>query len=371
MIPTTADPNSDRSRPVTVAMLLQNLEYGGTQRYVVNLVSRLDRRLIQPEVWVLEGIKDMAPLIEAAGVPIVWLSQTAGVTPASLWRLLTRLLRCPPDVLYTLTTVPNIWGRIFGRLTGVPAIISSCRTWVPRQLERFLWPFSHRLICNSAVLKESMIKRFGVAPERVVVIPNGVDTEYFQPAWNLRAPEPTILYLGRLHPAKDPLTMLKAFRIVIQCRPEARLDLVGYGPLQDQVASFLATNGLRQKVNCTPGTEDVRSFLARAWVLALPSAWEGSPNVVLEAMAMGVPVVATKVAGVPELVDDSRTGLLVPPRQPEALARSLLEVLDHDDRRRAMGQAAKEAIQTKHDLNLTVRQTAEVILDVAQRRNVF
>ncbi|MEW6265745.1 MAG: glycosyltransferase family 4 protein [Thermodesulfobacteriota bacterium] len=355
------------SPPLKLAVLLQNLEYGGTQRYVIDLLTRINRDRIAPEVWVMEGVTDMAGPLTAAGVPIVWLARSSWVTPWALGRLFLKLVRRPPGVLYTLTTVPNIWGRLLGRLVGTPAIISSYRTLLPRQFERWLWPVSRRIICNAQRLKETMIERFGVDSARIEVIPNAVDTSFFQPDEGPKADRPTLLYLGRLHESKDPITLLQAFRLVSDRLPGARLEMVGYGPLLPRVRAFLKASGLEDRVAVTPGVEDVRPFLARAWALVLSSAWEGSPNVIIEAMAAGLPVAATRVGGVEELVQDGRTGLLVPPGDSPRLAEALLAILKNQPLREDLGRAGRAWVLANHSLEAMVRRTEQVILSAARR----
>ncbi len=129
-------------KQVKLAVLLQDLEFGGTQRYAVNLLKHLDRGLFEPELWVLRGGDDMLPLARATGSEIVRFSQASWVDAKALAGLFLRLTRSTPDVLYTLTVVPNIWGRLFGCIARVPAIVTSLRNGIARQHERWLWRLS-------------------------------------------------------------------------------------------------------------------------------------------------------------------------------------------------------------------------------------
>ncbi len=354
-------------KPIRLVVLLQDLEFGGTQRYAIHLLKNLDRTLFSPELWVLRGGDGLVPLARETGVDITWLSQASEVGPKAIFSLLVRLIRQRPPLLYTLTVVPNIWGRIFGKITGLPAIVSGYRALRPKQYERWLWPISRRIICNAQALKKTMIQNLGVKPERIAVIPNGVDTSCFHPNPKRRSPEPTVLYIGRLVNDKDPMTLLEAFSLVVEKLPKARLDMVGDGGLKDKAEAFIRSRSLEGRVVLHPGQADVRPFMEKAWVFTLASAREGSPNVVLEAMAAGLPVAATRVGGVPELVTDRQTGLLTEPGDPQSLAQAMLALLENESKREAMGRQARKRIQSFHSPEKMARETEAVLLDAVEK----
>ena len=191
------------SELIRLVVLLQDLEFGGTQRYAVHLLNRLDRDRFAPELWVLRGGDEMAPLLSTTGVPIVWLSKSSWVGPRALFNLGWMLVTSRPQILYTLTVVPNIWGRLFGALTKVPIIVSSYRNAIAKQHEKWLWRLSSSIICNAIAMKNILVEQFSVNPDLVTVIPNAVDTDYFSPDTSQRDFRPTILYAGRLILAID------------------------------------------------------------------------------------------------------------------------------------------------------------------------
>jgi len=352
--------------PIRIAVLLQDLEFGGTQRYAIHLLRFMDRKVLSPELWVLRKGDDMVPTASETGVRIVHLSRSSWVSPWALTRLAWKLLRHRPDVLYTLTVVPNIWGRIFGRITGVPVIISGYRSLFPKQHERWLWRLANRIICNAETLKDVMVKRFSVNPDRITVIPNAVDPAAFQPSQKGKAPEPTVLSVGRLVKDKDPLNLIEGFGIVAEKVPNALFRIIGNGPLKAEVEARIKALSLGSRIELLPGTSNLVPHLAGAWVFTLASAMEASPNVILEAMSMGLPVVATRVGGIPELVQDGKTGILVKPGDPEDLAAALLTVLTDESRRQAMGMSARKRVLENHSLERMVRRTEQVIMEAVQ-----
>ncbi len=357
-----ADKRVDRL-PVKLVLLLQDLEFGGTQRYGFSLLRHLDRSRFSPRLWVLRGGGEPVPRDHLCGFPVVRMSHARRVGPRAVLRVASHLVRCRPDILYTLTVVPNIWGRILGRAAGVPVIVSGYRSLLPRQKERWLWPLSRRIICNARVLEGIMVRRFRVDPNRVVVIPNAVDTARFSPGQEERTPFPSVLYVGRLVDEKDPLTLLRAFRIVSGRHPDARLTLVGNGRLRPKVEKAIRSFSLQSRVACLRGTGDILPHLRKAWIFALPSRREASPHVVMEAMAAGLPVVATRVGGVPELVEDGRTGFLVRPGRPAELASAMEEILIDGRKRREMGFNARREMLSRPTPEEMVRKTEAVFME--------
>jgi glycosyltransferase involved in cell wall biosynthesis len=217
-----------------------------------------------------------------------------------------------------------------GRLAGVPWIIGNCRGGAGprRQHERWLWPLADHVICNSAALKTELSNHYRVPPARLTVIHNGVDLNYFQPRALASPPDPArVLTVARLVPDKDQQTLIQAFRLVAGDHPGAELWLVGDGPAEKALRQLAADSLPPGKVRFFPGQVDPRPFFQQADLFVLSSVHEAFPNVVLEAMAMGLPVVATRVGGVAELVVPGETGWLVPPRDPAALAAAISQLL--------------------------------------------
>ncbi len=351
--------------PFHTVLLLQDLEFGGTQRYAVQLLKHLDRTLFSPELWVLRGGKDMLPIAEEANVKVVFLSLSPRVGPRAITHLFWRLIRYPPDILYTLTGVPNIWGRPFGTIARVPVIISSWRGLVAKQWESILWPLSTRIVCNAHALKGVIVRLHSVDPSRIAVVTNAVRADYFCPGNGDKAAEPTVLYVGRLAPEKDLLTLLEGFRLARETIPNARLDIVGNGSLKPKLEDFILRNSLETAVRLLPGRRDIRPLLHRAWVFAMTSIREASPNVILEAMATELPVVGTRVGGIPELIQDGDTGIVVELANPNAFAKALTCLLDDEDMRRSMGRRGRERVLAFHTMERMIEQTQQVIIEAA------
>ncbi len=353
---------SNISPPYKLVIVLQDLEFGGTQRYAVNLLKHMDRSLFDPELWVLRGGMDMAPLVEQTGTPVRWFSRNSWVTPFALYRFFCALLRNKPTFLYPLTVVPNIWARIFGALLRVPVIISSYRNLFANQYERLLWPLSTHIICNAEAIREKLVKKHGVQENRISVVANGVDTGFFTPDSTQVFTSPTILYAGRLVKQKDPMMLLEAFYLIHQVMPDARLLIVGNGALRVQLDQFIKRHSFEKHVSLISGTVDIKKYMQQASIFLLPSLYEGSPNILIEAMACGLPVVATRTSGIPELIEHGVNGYLVPTGDSKAMAELSIRLLRDNNLRDDMAIQARNRVVKHHKLEQCVQLTETILL---------
>ncbi len=346
--------NSSASRiPARLVFLLQDLKFGGTQRQTLELARLLKGGRFRVEVWLLAGGDDLVPLARSFEVPLVWLSRREHPGPAALVQLWRRLRQGGVDLLALLTVVPNIWGRLLGRLARVPVIVGNCRGGAApqRQQERWLWPLAHRIICNSAALQKTLMNHHGVPGHRLTVIPNGVDAAFYRPAAAEPGGPPVLLCVARMVLEKDHDTLLRAFALATGTHPRAELWLVGEGPRLEAVQNLAQQLLPAGRVRVLPGQADLRPLFQRASVFVLSSVAEAMPNVVLEAMAAGLPVVATRVGGIPEMVVPGQTGWLTPPGEAAALAAALSQVLENAATRRRFGRAGRERVLGEFSLD--------------------
>lgn len=347
-----------RGVPARVVLLLEELNFGGTQRQVLELGSHLDPSRFSVEIWLLTAGNDMASLAQERNVPVRHLTDANWVNPSSLG-VLWRLLRSNrTDILVLLTVIPNIWGRLLGRLAKVPVVVATCRqSGGPlRQHDWLLWPLADHHVVNAEDLRTQLTRDFGVPRCRITVIPNGVDTDFFHPAPNPRKGQrKSVLCPARLHPDKDHKTLIAAFKHVAAEHPEVELRIVGNGPHRDIINELVAASGLARKISLIPGQKDLRPYFWDSDLTVLSSIHEGLPNVILEAMACGLPVVATHVSGLPELVEHGKTGLLVPPQNPAALAAAISCLLDDEKLRESFGRSGRETAVVKYSIQSMVK----------------
>jgi glycosyltransferase involved in cell wall biosynthesis len=332
-------------------------------------LQNLDRKLFAPELWMLRGGEDMVPHALEAGVKLSWMSKSPTIVwPHALARLASMLIRERPQILYTMTVVPNIWGRLFAPLAQIPVVISSYRDLHPNQYELLMWRLSTRIICNAHTLKEELKRRAFADPNRVFVVPNAVDAEFFAPNNASKAAEPTVVFAGRLARVKDPLNLIEAFKLVIEKVPDARLEILGNGSLRQKIKNTIRNCSLCSSIEVVEGQLDIRPALSRAWVFVMPSRREAAPNAVLEAMSAGLPVVGTRVGGLPELIEDGVTGITVKPRDPRALADALITLLENESLRRSMGREGREKVLASYTIDRMIADTQRVMIEALNER---
>jgi glycosyltransferase involved in cell wall biosynthesis len=270
-------------------------------------------------------------------------------------RLVDLLKDWRPQLLTSFMYHANLLGRLAGRWAGVPVIVTSIRSerngsasrdWLMRLTN---W-MDHCCTTNSQQVADSLRKRGLLSTGKVRVIPNGVDIAALSaPAdarWRVRVElglmptEFVWLAIGRLLPQKDYPSLLQAFHPLVD--GAVRLLVAGRGPLLDELQRQTRQLGIASQVTFLGVRDDIAELLAASDGFVLSSAWEGMPNVVMEALAAGRPVVATRVGGVSELVENGKSGFLVPPGDPTALSQ-------------AMRQLMRLSAEHRHQLGLTGR----------------
>ncbi|CAM2059692.1 Glycosyl transferase, group 1 [Desulfovibrionales bacterium] len=339
---------SSTIQPTHVVLLVQNLLFGGSQRQALELAGRIDRKHFSVEVWALTSGEDLIPLAKQYGVSVRWLSRRTRVGPQSLWNLWHALKSERPDVLVLFTAVPNTWGRLLGRLARVQWIVATVRGGRASYLqhERWLWRLADYHLCNSMDLKDVLTTDCSVPTGRIGVVHNGVDLKLYRPPTKPQpAGPPVAICVARLVPDKDHATLLTAFARVITKLPRAQLRLVGNGPLEKKLKQQANDLGIAGQVNFLPGQLDVAPLLADAHCFVLSSIREGLPNVILEAMAIGLPIAATAVGGVPELVAHGQTGLLASAGDPTGLAKIMIILLANSVLRERYGHAGRIKVE--------------------------
>ena len=364
--PTTAQ--IDDQAKIPLFHLITELDIGGAQKALLHLLTHLDRDRFSPTVICLyNGDKAVAQEIRALSIPVIDLGMTAKWRLDAFWRLYRLLRRERPTILHTWMFHANIPGRVLGRLTGIPIVVSSERTmgqesrWRYR-LNRLTDPLTDRVVCVSRLVADFAVAEVGIPRHKTIVIPNGIDAQAFEhlPAkrqvradLGLSLDSTLIGTVARLNPVKRLDVLLQATASM----DDAHAVIVGAGPERERLEALSRRLGLADRVHFVGQQNNVPEWLAAMDIFVLTSDWEGMSNAILEAMAAGLPVVATAVGGTPEVVVDGVTGLLVPPRDPDALAEAITRLLRDPDLRRKMGRAGRERVQQHFSVERMVQQT--------------
>ncbi|MBQ7607816.1 MAG: glycosyltransferase family 4 protein [Desulfovibrionaceae bacterium] len=329
-----------------ILFCMEDLCFGGTQRQTVSLALRLDRSRFAPAFLVCTGPTDLDANILDAGLPIRYLASGRQISPVFFATMPFALVKEKPDLIVPCTAIPNIWARLWGKALSIP-VLGTCRGGggPTRQHERFLWRLTAHMVTNTEALRDDLEAR-GVPRTHVTVIQNGIDTETFRSKDTPSMRQPILLCVARLAKDKDHITLFKAFELVAQRVPDARLHVVGDGPEEKNLKDYAAAHPYLP-IHFFPGTDNVQPHYAQARLLALSSVREGQPNVLLEAMSNSLPVCATAVGGIPALITHELTGLLSPAHDSVALADNLIRLLSHPDEGDRIGENARNYV-TEH-----------------------
>lgn len=374
--------------PVKVAFWAGSFERAGTQRFLLELLRRLDRERFEPLILSTLKTGELLADIEAMGIPVFQFKTGRRLLSPETVRSLSgagRLLRRERvAVLDCMLGVTTLFGPVVGRLSGVPVVFNNQRNlsyWMRGRYRNAVYGFvSRRLVdrvlVNSEAARRELRERFSVPDDKIVSVGTGIDIARIDSAEPNGELVERLGFSGRrivgivakLSQIKGHRYLLEAMRLLLESHPDASLMIVGDGPLRSRLEKQTAELGLSDSVRFVGSRDDVASLLKVMSVFVLASTSEGSPNAVLEAMAAGLPVVATEVGGVPEMVSNGRTGVLVPAKDPEAMAAALAGLLDDGERAAAMGRAAREAVEREHDLELVVRRTQDVFESELERK---
>lgn len=366
--------------PIPVLFLSDLLDVGGAESQLAELVRALDPARVRPIVAVLRddrpvafewkeppvrlamrGPSDLAvliPLMRLAREERVRAIYTTHVRAALLARFLRRTLRPPPPQ------------RRFVVLTSEHSYKNPPARPLPNRLRRATASLSDRVIAVSEAQARELRAQLRMPPERVLVIPNGVDPARFdhlpsgeevRARFGIAQADPVFVMVARLSPVKDHGTMLRAME-----RVSGHLILVGDGPERSKLEESARKSSLAGRIHFAGTQTDLRPYYAAAWAICLSSIEESQPVALLEAMAARLPVLATRVGGVPEVVMDGETGLLVPPGDPEALAAALARLASDPAWRRAAGEAGRRRAEAEFSIHARARKIEDLIASLVE-----
>jgi len=335
------------------------LSTGGAERLAVGLATHLPQDRFEPWMCVTRKADAGASAALAdAGVRQLTLGRTAKWDVHRLGTL-ARVLRSQRfDILHTHKFGSNLWGTLIGSACGIPAIVAHEHSWSYEGNPPRAWldgyvigQLATRFVAVSRADADRMISKERVSAAKVTVIPNGYIPSSTSSHHDVRAElgldatAPVIGIAAVLRPEKRIDLLLSAHARVLSVLPEARLVIAGDGECRPALERQARDLGLDGAVHFLGARTDVDSVLRAADVGALSSDREGSPLLVFECMANETPLVATAIGGVPDVVEHGRTGLLVPRRDPVALAHGLISLLTDPDRRARMAAAAEDALR--------------------------
>ena len=368
-------------RKVRVMHVVHGLRPGGMEYGVVKIVNALARTQVASSICSTVSSETLKDLVDPS-IPVFELSRRDGNDPRIFWELYRLFRRERPDVVHT-----HAWGTLYegllaGRLARVPVIVHGEHGTLqlrPRQVhaQRWAWRRADEVLSVSSRLAERMSREVGIPLTRVRVIRNGVNLSRFTHTRSAGArtalglPDDGVVVIGavgRLVDVKDHAGFIDAVQLLRDRGRRVHAVIVGEGPLRPDLQARIDRLGLQDTVRLLGHRADVETVFAGLDIFVQPSKSEGMSNTILEAMASGLPVVATHVGGADEMVVDGETGLLVPPGAPRELADALDRFLSNETLRQASGGAGRARAHREFSLETMIDGYQSFYCDLMQRR---
>ncbi len=365
---------------IAVLHIIWSLDVGGAERLLLDLVRHSDGARFRHAVCCLGGYGSLRPEFEREGCEV----RAFGPTPArgtlgALVRLAAVVRARRPSILHIHRNGPDVWGQLVALLGGARRVVATEHglyasgdygaepsvSPAKTRLRRLLSRRTGMTIAISEAVRREMIAYQLAAPATAVVIHNGVDEMRFAPAE--RSPvagRMVVGGVGRLIPRKGFDVLVAAAAVLRKRFSQARFAVAGYGPEEAHLRQLLAREGLSASFELRGATSEVPAFLRTLDVFVAPSREEGFGISVVEAMSCGLPVVASDVGGIPDIIQSGRNGLLVEKENPAALAAAVGRILDEPAFARQLGAAARRTVVERFTIGEMVRRYEAVYADL-------
>jgi glycosyltransferase involved in cell wall biosynthesis len=336
---------------VVVVHVIWHLGIGGGEIFLRGLTSALSRRGLEQQVFTVGPAGAMAKDVEASGVPVAAFEKSSRAGITTIWRLARAIRRLRPSVVHAHGEAGAFWGLPAARLASVPAVSliyqNDDETLLKMRLQRAALRLARIVIAGSRDVARFARDRFGVRDDRLRTVYCGIDTRSVRarpigdgPAEHAR----TIITVGRLVERKGHATLIDAFAAVRARVPDAELVIVGDGPAHRALERRVARHALGPAVTFAGTVYPTADLLSRAGLFVFPSLVEPQGLALLEAYAAGLPVIASRTGGIPEMLEDGVEGLLVEPGDAHGLASAMLRMLGDAALREACAAHARRRL---------------------------
>jgi len=356
---------------VNIAHIVYSFGIGGMENGIVNLANHIDSRKFRLRIYSLRNEAESLARIKNQSVPFSYFPKRKGNDLTLPFRLAKAIKSDDVDVVHTHGWGTFLEGLMAARLAGAKAVIHGEHGifLLDKQRRKTTYKIFSRLVDQFLTvnehLRQLLVGQFAIPGNKVRAIHNGVDTEHFchierlgnRLRDQLALPKETVLIgtVGRFCIEKDYATLLDAFALLVKKTPEVVLLLVGDGPLRCELEAKAESLNLSKKVIFFGASDDIPGLLNSMDVFVLTSTHEGLPNTILEAMSVGLPVVATRVGGIPEAVLDGETGLLVEPGNPVEISAALGKIILSVSLRETLARAGHLRVRSKFSLARMVK----------------
>jgi len=376
---------------IKILYIITSSGIGGAEKILYYTATGLDYDKYDISVCSLKKMGEIARALEKQGIAVYclhmgdresfwgWLSSII-----ALIRLSPYIIRIRPTIIHSFLFRANILARIAGYLTGVPIIISSVRVMGGEKkyfhyVEMITSFMVDHYITVSESVKRHIIDKSRISNEKISVIYNGVNIKSQDNAYEQNAKIPfkienedrILMTVGRLHEQKGHCYLIQAVSEVRKEFPKVKLLITGEGEEENNLKKLVKSLDLTNEVIFAGLSSDIEGIFPMAELFILPSLWEGLPNALLEAMAAGKPVVATKVGGIPEIVVHGETGILIPPRNPHALAIAIVDLLQDRLKAKDMGEAGRIRAGKRFSIYKMIEKTENLYQELLKEKQLI
>lgn len=358
-----------------ILYIIGSVGVAGAEEFLFDLTTHLPHERFQSRVCalrIIESGKSLRQEFLDRQIPVTELTKSY-LTFLWIFKLFFIILRYRPDVIHTYLFVSNFFGAIFGKMCGVPVIIvskvandSAWQKWYHRIAEKLIVPLVDQYIVDGEAVKRYNLERIKIPADKVILIHTTINPEKFMPTtgksqailqeFHISADRQVVGFIGRFHPQKDPKTFVLAAKKVLDENRNALFMMVGYGALEKELKQLAAELGIEKGIIFPGLRRDLANLYNTFDIFVNSSIYEGLPLVIMQALLMKKPVIATDVDGNSEIIQNYQSGILVPPGDPTALAKAITALLADASLREKLGQNGRTVMLTKFSLTNIVQQ---------------
>lgn len=359
----------------TIVHLIQALNTGGSENVLLKTLPRMSQEY-EHRIITLREPGELAKRFREMGIKVINLSSNGWIDLIFGQRLARLVKTQQPELVITHLFHADLVGRLAlqKRISApvIPSLVTTynfSRYWPARLFEKLTHRWARHYFANSEAVKEFYVSNIGVSPEKITVIPNGVDVALYEDASGkqvreeLKLPEPRMIItcVANLAVNKGHAYLLEAYEAIASKHPESNLLLVGTGPEKENLLQQIETYKSKSRIKFLGRRNDVPSILAITDIFVLPTMFEGMSNAILEAMAAGCAIVTTDIPENRVMIEHDKTGLLVPLRDSKAIQNAVTTLLENKPKCQTLGKNAKAFVKSHFDLQAVAKQMDEAI----------
>lgn len=366
------------TKKIKICFVTNALDVGGAEKFFYDLIKHIDKEKFEPSLATVIGGGKLEKDFSALSIPTYIYGRRrirylGGIVQfLQLWDLFERI---KPDVVHTQLFAADLWARLAAWCARVPVIITTEQNVNVDQsdLREFLKKWTYKLadktVAISTAVKKYAIKRYSIPENKIVIIPNDVDVEAMQnkEAATKNNEKKIIITVGRLVEQKGQKYLLAAFALLPQ-KNDCELWIVGEGILKPELINETKNLDIANQVKFLGIRHDIANLLAQADLFVFPSLWEGLGIAVLEAAIAKVPIIASNIDGIVDIIKNNESGVLVPPKDSHALAQAMEYVLNNNLEAETMVENAYTWVKNNFDVKVVVKKYEELYEELTQQR---